>query len=168
MWCFVRDVPKVVGSIPTVARHIFQVCPVWIYIQGNITSIRFTWLHYTNTGFQFLKGKKRVNMDTYINWTLYLTVTERNSMFCKHETGSRQGYWKARIPKTNLFQVTRKDMETSTMFDLQHDNFISHLQKSNIYWWDELLPKGSQISWLSRDTLSCHAMQCNAMPCKKT
>jgi hypothetical protein len=22
-------VPKVVGSIPTVARHIFQACPVW-------------------------------------------------------------------------------------------------------------------------------------------
>ena len=24
-------IPKVVGSIPTVARHIFQACPVWIY-----------------------------------------------------------------------------------------------------------------------------------------
>ena len=30
---------KVVGSIPTVARHIFQACPVWIYTQSNITSI---------------------------------------------------------------------------------------------------------------------------------
>ena len=28
---------KVVGSIPTVARHIFQACPVWIYTQSNIT-----------------------------------------------------------------------------------------------------------------------------------
>ena len=26
-------VPKVVGSNPTVARHIFQACPVWIYTQ---------------------------------------------------------------------------------------------------------------------------------------
>ena len=35
--------PKVVGSIPTVARHIFQACPVWIYTQPrNITSIIFT------------------------------------------------------------------------------------------------------------------------------
>ena len=25
------SIPKVVGSIPTVARHIFQACPVWIY-----------------------------------------------------------------------------------------------------------------------------------------
>ena len=31
------SIPKVVGSIPTVARHIFQACPVWIYIQSNIT-----------------------------------------------------------------------------------------------------------------------------------
>ena len=32
---------KVVGSIPTVVRHIFQACPVWIYLytQSNITSI---------------------------------------------------------------------------------------------------------------------------------
>jgi hypothetical protein len=28
-----------VGSIPTVARHIFQACPVWIFTQSNITSI---------------------------------------------------------------------------------------------------------------------------------
>jgi hypothetical protein len=27
------------GSILTVARHIFQACPVWIYTQSNITSI---------------------------------------------------------------------------------------------------------------------------------
>ena len=32
-------IPKVVGSIPTVARHIFHACPVWIYTQSNITSI---------------------------------------------------------------------------------------------------------------------------------
>jgi hypothetical protein len=33
----------------TVARHIFQACPVWIYTQSNITSILFTWVHYTKT-----------------------------------------------------------------------------------------------------------------------
>ena len=31
---------QVVGSIPTVVRHIFQACPVWIYTQSNITSIK--------------------------------------------------------------------------------------------------------------------------------
>jgi hypothetical protein len=31
-----------IGSIPTLARHIFQACPVWIYTQSNITSILFT------------------------------------------------------------------------------------------------------------------------------
>ena len=31
------SIPKVVGSIPTVARHIFQACPVWIYTQSDIT-----------------------------------------------------------------------------------------------------------------------------------
>ena len=33
------SIPKFVGSIPTVARHIFQACPVWIYTQINITDI---------------------------------------------------------------------------------------------------------------------------------
>jgi hypothetical protein len=32
----------VVGSIPTVAWHIFQACPVWIYTQINITFTKFT------------------------------------------------------------------------------------------------------------------------------
>jgi hypothetical protein len=32
--------PHRVGSNPTVARHIFQACPVWIYTQSNITNIR--------------------------------------------------------------------------------------------------------------------------------
>ena len=29
------SIPKVVGSIPTVARHIFQAIPVWIYTQSS-------------------------------------------------------------------------------------------------------------------------------------
>ena len=32
------SVPKVVVSIPTVARYIFQACPVWIYTQNTVTS----------------------------------------------------------------------------------------------------------------------------------
>jgi hypothetical protein len=39
----------VVGSIPTVAGHIFQARPVWIYTQSNITNIIFTWVHNTST-----------------------------------------------------------------------------------------------------------------------
>ena len=35
------SIPKVVGSIPTVARHIYKACPVWIYTQSNITSCLF-------------------------------------------------------------------------------------------------------------------------------
>jgi hypothetical protein len=27
------------GGSPTVARHIFQPCPVWIYTQSNITNM---------------------------------------------------------------------------------------------------------------------------------
>ena len=34
------SIPKVVGSIPTVDRHIFRACPVRIYTQSNITSIK--------------------------------------------------------------------------------------------------------------------------------
>jgi hypothetical protein len=34
---FWAGISKVVGSIPTVVRHIFQACPVRIYTQSNIT-----------------------------------------------------------------------------------------------------------------------------------
>ena len=43
------SIPKVVGSIPTVAGHIFHARPVWIYTQSNITNIIFTWVHNTST-----------------------------------------------------------------------------------------------------------------------
>ena len=36
------SIPKVVGSIPTVARRIFQACPVWIYTQSNITQASYS------------------------------------------------------------------------------------------------------------------------------
>jgi hypothetical protein len=45
----INNIPKVVGSIPTVARHIFQARPVWIYTQSNIANIIFTRVHNTNT-----------------------------------------------------------------------------------------------------------------------
>ena len=35
------SIPKVVGSIPTVAGHTFQARPVWIYTQSNITNIYY-------------------------------------------------------------------------------------------------------------------------------
>ena len=35
------SIPKVVGSNRTVARHIFQACPVWIYTQSNITQAQY-------------------------------------------------------------------------------------------------------------------------------
>jgi hypothetical protein len=38
----VGSIPKVVGLIPTMAGHIFQAHPVWIYTQSNITNIIFT------------------------------------------------------------------------------------------------------------------------------
>ena len=36
------SIPKAVGSIPTVARHIFQAYPVWIYTQSNTTRVKLT------------------------------------------------------------------------------------------------------------------------------
>ena len=38
------SIPKVGGSIPTVARHIFQAWTVWIYTQSNITNIKFEYI----------------------------------------------------------------------------------------------------------------------------
>ena len=41
------SIPKVVGSIPTVVRHIFQAFPVWIYTQSNITNIIYDIVQYS-------------------------------------------------------------------------------------------------------------------------
>ena len=38
-----------VGSIPTVARHIFQACPVWLYTQSNITQASYSPEYITPT-----------------------------------------------------------------------------------------------------------------------
>ena len=43
------SIPKVVGSNPTVARHIFQACPVWIYTQSNITQASYSAEYITPT-----------------------------------------------------------------------------------------------------------------------
>jgi hypothetical protein len=47
VWCY-SECPKVAGSIPTVARHIFQACAVWIYTQGNITQASTNVLLFAN------------------------------------------------------------------------------------------------------------------------
>ena len=41
------SIPKVVGSNPTVARHVFQARPVWIYTQSNTTNIIYVFqIHF--------------------------------------------------------------------------------------------------------------------------
>ena len=47
-------IPKVVGSIPTVVRHIFQACPVWILTQSNITTIIYSPEYITPTNLYML------------------------------------------------------------------------------------------------------------------
>ena len=37
-WASLKNIPDHGGQVPTVARHIFQACSVWIYTQNNITS----------------------------------------------------------------------------------------------------------------------------------
>jgi hypothetical protein len=49
---------RFVGSIPTVLRHIFQACPVWIYTQSNITSKQVGNLSAHALQFARFKGKR--------------------------------------------------------------------------------------------------------------
>ena len=53
---FWASIPKVVGSIPTVAGHIFQARPVWIYTQSNITNINM--YCYTYYAYFFPKNNR--------------------------------------------------------------------------------------------------------------
>ena len=43
------SIPKVVGSNPTVARHIFQAFPVWIHTESNITQASYSPEYITPT-----------------------------------------------------------------------------------------------------------------------
>jgi hypothetical protein len=86
---------KVVGSIPTVARHIFQACPVWIYTQSNITqayqiSIDTTLHNYSVIQFGtkergeaswFIfryRNRLYLPVTTMLFWQWYSTVTTAN------------------------------------------------------------------------------------------
>ena len=42
-------VPGVADSSPTVARHVFRACPVWIYTQSNITQASYSPEYITPT-----------------------------------------------------------------------------------------------------------------------
>jgi hypothetical protein len=71
-------IPKVVGSIPTVARHIFQACPVWIYTQSNITNINFRKNRTNLNNFSGLSS----NGSYYFPLMVFLeTYPERNMNF---------------------------------------------------------------------------------------
>ena len=54
------SIPKVVGSNPTVARHIFQACPVWIYTQSNITQASYLSEYITPTQQHVVMIKSKV------------------------------------------------------------------------------------------------------------
>jgi hypothetical protein len=41
--------PRVISDMSTVARHIFQACPVWIYTQSNITQASYSPEYITPT-----------------------------------------------------------------------------------------------------------------------
>jgi hypothetical protein len=73
------SIPKVVSSIPTVARHIFQACPVWIHTQRNITNIIFTWIHNTNTEkimiYMWFTGINYYKLDHYDHMETRLSVS---------------------------------------------------------------------------------------------
>jgi hypothetical protein len=61
--------PKVVGSIPTVARHIFQACPVRICTQSNVTNIiitdfrNFSWDSLVYLIFRLLYNRRHYYVD---------------------------------------------------------------------------------------------------------
>ena len=68
--CDWASIPKVLGLIPTVARHIFQACPVWIYTQSNITSImKNNYKHFTSVNLTYT-----FNSLTLYSLTLVLSI----------------------------------------------------------------------------------------------
>jgi hypothetical protein len=60
-WCWASN-PKVVGSIPTVAGHIFQAC---LYTQSNIRNIIFTWIHSVRC-FLWLKQVRHPDINHHV------------------------------------------------------------------------------------------------------
>ena len=77
-------IPKVVGSIPTVTRDIFQACPLWIYTQG----------------YSFSCGKLSMDWNGQENFLCLvssgldlMTLTQRKS-FCPFQSTDNFPEWK--------------------------------------------------------------------------
>ena len=71
----VAQLAEVVGSIPTVARHIFQAYPVWTYTESNITS------NHIRTCFQHIKIFPNANANHrrffYLFYHIFLQTTHK-------------------------------------------------------------------------------------------
>jgi hypothetical protein len=90
-------IPKIVGSIPTVDRHIFQACPVWIYTQSNITCkhhLVLCFLLFLNS--RALPKKKRKSADD--NNNNHFVQTTLASSFLKSSTRKKEAQIKPDSP----------------------------------------------------------------------
>jgi hypothetical protein len=91
-----------------VVRHIFQAPPVWIYTQSNITSIIFTWVHYTNTEkswgivqfmyfsgskFQILRNVRRPVVDIQILSAFFTNYRKKPSTVFNIMKSTLHSFW---------------------------------------------------------------------------
>ena len=65
------SIPKVVGSTPTVARHIFQACPVWIHTRSNTTIHKQK--HYIRLSF-YISLNLQICISLYLQICIFTTV----------------------------------------------------------------------------------------------
>jgi hypothetical protein len=86
----------------TVARHIFQACPVWIHTQSNITNIIFTWVHNTNTA----------NHDRQIYFCQVSSIT-----LSSHEIEFWKQCYTMNIFKTTLFHPSKPSKKGEIYFN---------------------------------------------------
>jgi hypothetical protein len=83
------SIPKVVGSIPTMAKHIFQACPVWIYTQSNITNNIWKSCQSFHTILKFFQRKKNYHNFCFISIIIYqlkinISYRNRNNLNSAH------------------------------------------------------------------------------------
>ena len=126
------SIPKVVGSIPTVAGHIFQARPVWICTQSNITNIIF---HSGYTNKYKLYRNKILTLTRVSKKLYYHTYFEQNANNLKN---TWKNTWKGiniiiNRNKKNIKQITalRKpnnvgiSYNTSEIPDIMNNHFAT-------------------------------------------
>ena len=126
-----------VGSIPTVARNIFEAWPVWIHTQSNITNIIFALVHNTNTANHNYKITLIwMELDSVLKYHILEPTWPRSSCIWQSIVLAFQR--SDPFSNFNSLMNTKKWIEPHKRFDLTTFNLRDHCSTPELVWHAQL------------------------------